>query len=120
MILTGIVVFAAWIPADDNAAVMVFSGLYGFTSGAYVSLLPALIAQMSDIVQIGVRVGLTYAVVSLAGLTGNPIAGALVDRQHDGFLGVQLFTGCAVIVGAVFIIAARLCLTEGKLKPFIR
>ena len=106
MAVTGAVLFAAWIPARNNASAMVFSALYGFASGTFVSLLPALIAQISDITQIGVRVGVTYSVVSFAGLTGNPIGGALLARD-DSFLALQAFCGAAVIVATVLLVVAR-------------
>ena len=108
VVATGIVIFAAWLPAKSNSVVIVFSALYGFASGTFVSLLPALISQISDIRVIGVSIGMTYFVVSFAGLTGNPIGGALL-RLHDGeYLGLQLFCGIVVMAAAVFLLMARL------------
>lgn len=55
--LSTILVLALWLPARGNVAYILFAAFYGFSSGAFVSLAPALIAQISDIRQIGVRTG---------------------------------------------------------------
>ena len=52
----GIIVLALGIPASSNAAFITFAALYGFASGAFVSLLPAQVAQISKVEQIGVRI----------------------------------------------------------------
>lgn len=93
MILTtgfsAIIVLALWLPAHGNAPIIVFSALYGFSSGAFVSLGPALIAQISPIREIGVRTGTFFACIAIAGLCGNPIGGALVGQDDGGFLYLQ-------------------------------
>ncbi len=55
--LSTILVLALWLPARGNVPYILFAAFYGFSSGAFVSLAPALIAQISDIRQIGVRTG---------------------------------------------------------------
>lgn len=54
---SAIVVLALWLPSASNAPIIVFCVLYGFSSGAFVSLGPALIAQISPIREIGTRNG---------------------------------------------------------------
>ncbi|KAL4912928.1 hypothetical protein BDW62DRAFT_206079 [Aspergillus aurantiobrunneus] len=44
-----ILVVALWLPSRRNATAIVFGVLYGFAPGAFVSLSPALIAQVSDL-----------------------------------------------------------------------
>ncbi|KAJ4332669.1 hypothetical protein N0V95_009607, partial [Ascochyta clinopodiicola] len=58
-IIAAILVLALGLPASGNAAYITFSALYGFASGAFVSLLPAQMAHISKLEQIGVRVGVT-------------------------------------------------------------
>ncbi len=67
-VLSTILVLALWLPARGNVPFIVFSALYGFTSGAFVSLAPAMIAQISDIRQLGVRTGSMFMVVAFAAL----------------------------------------------------
>jgi MFS family permease len=90
--------------------------LYGFASGAYVSMGPALIAQISDIRQIGVRNGTMFAIISVAALTGSPIGGALVTKANGGFLYLQIFCGVALSAGALGFVVARSTLAGLKWK----
>ncbi|KAF4456567.1 hypothetical protein F53441_1311 [Fusarium austroafricanum] len=96
-----------WIPVKDTAGIVVFAVIFGFSSGGYISLAPTLIAQLSDIRQIGTRVGASLAVGSLGALTGSPIAGAIVSSQDGDYLGLQLFCGCAMLTGSIVFVIAR-------------
>jgi MFS family permease len=111
MILTtafsAIVVLALWLPSKANAPIIVFCVLYGFSSGAFVSMGPSLIAQISPIREIGVRSGTFFLFVAIGGLTGNPIGGALVSRDSGGYLYLQLFCGLTMTAGALGYVAAR-------------
>jgi len=108
--LSSILVLALWLPSRSNAPAIVFSALYGFGSGAFVSLAPALVAQISDVRQVGVRNGTFFAVIAVAALTGNPIGGALVpDVVHGSFTRLQVFCGVVMIAGATAFVAARCC-----------
>lgn len=61
----GVIVLALWLPATANAPIIVFSALYGFASGAFISLIPPLTAQISDIREIGVRLGTLWLTVGI-------------------------------------------------------
>ncbi|KAF7594357.1 hypothetical protein BBP40_009592 [Aspergillus hancockii] len=104
MILTStfsvIIVLALWLPSRSNAPAVVFASLYGFSSGAAVSLAPALVAQISDMREIGVRSGTYFCIVSFAALTGMPIAGALLpDPLHGSYLKMAIFCGVVMFGG---------------------
>ena len=120
MILTtgfsAIIVLALWLPSNGNAPIIVFAALYGFSSGAFVSLAPSLVAQISDVRQIGVRNGSLFAIVSIAALTGNPIGGALVTRDEGKFKYLQIFCGCTMVCGTLLFIAARTSQCGFKVK----
>ncbi|KAJ5393234.1 uncharacterized protein N7487_010875 [Penicillium crustosum] len=112
MVLTtffsSILVLALWLPSRGNIPVIVFSALYGFGSGAFVSLAPALVAQISDLRQVGVRNGTFFSVISFAALTGAPIGGALVpDVLHGDYTRLQIFCGVVMIAGSVIFVFAR-------------
>lgn len=117
--ITCIFMLGLWIPGTSNAAQIVFSLMFGFSSGAAIGLTPALIAQISPIREIGVRVGTVFAAGSIGALTGSPIAGALISRDHGKFLYMMLFGGCTCIVGVAFFIAARISLGGVSLKKRI-
>lgn len=112
---TGILVLALWLPSSSNAAYITFAALYGFASGAFVSLAPAQIAHISKVEQIGIRTGVMFSIVSFAGLGGSPIAGAIVTRDHGGFHGLQVFTGVMLLAGASFFVLARASLAGFKM-----
>lgn len=113
---SAVIVLALWLPARSNAPILVFAGLYGFSSGAFVSMGPALIAQISDIRKIGVRQGTLFAIISIAALTGSPIGGALVvENASNPFWKLQIFCGIMMIGGSVFFTIARVKLAGWSL-----
>jgi hypothetical protein len=107
-ILSGILTLALWVPAKNGVSVFVYAGMYGFSSGAYVSLGPSVVAQLSNITEIGMRNGVLYFCVGIAVLIGNPIGGQLLTAMDGNFLGLQLFAGAAMVVGACIILVARI------------
>ncbi|PWW74953.1 MFS general substrate transporter [Tuber magnatum] len=111
MILTtgasGILVLALWLPTTGSLPTILFVCLYGFTTGAFISLAPACLAQISDIRDIGVRNGAMFSTVSIAALTGVPIGGALVDKYKGGFLGLQIFCGVVLVSSSICWVLAR-------------
>lgn len=111
---SGIIVLALWLPAKGNAPLIVFAALYGFCSGAFVSLLPAMIVQISDIKEIGLRIGVEFATISIAALVSNPIGGALIAHGHGDFRDLQIFCGVVLLAGSAMFCVARLTLTGLK------
>ncbi|KAK5096195.1 hypothetical protein LTS08_007801 [Lithohypha guttulata] len=115
-LLTTILIFAMWIPADTNAIFIAYAPLFGFASGAAIGLTPALIAQISPIRDIGTRTGAVFGISSIAALTGTPIGGALVERDHGSFLYAKIFAGIACSIGTGFFLASRVSLVGWKVK----
>ena len=118
MLFTSIIVLALWLPASSNAPIIVFAALYGFGSGSFVSLAPSLVAQISDVREIGVRNGTVFAIISFAALCSNPIGGALITRWEGEFTGLQVFGGVMAFGGACTILGARVVL--GGLRPGVK
>lgn len=107
--LSAILVLALWLPSRSNAPAIVFSAMYGFGSGAFVSLAPALIAQISDLREVGVRNGTCFSIISFAALTGTPIGGALVpDVLTGSYTRLQVFCGVVMLAGASLFVVARI------------
>ena len=114
--LSAILVLALWLPARSNVPYILFATFFGFSSGAFVSLAPALVAQISDVRQIGVRTGSMFAIISFAALVGNPIGGVLVNQERGNYLHLQIFCGVMMLGGSCSFIAARASLAGFKLK----
>ncbi|KAK2601903.1 hypothetical protein QQS21_004590 [Conoideocrella luteorostrata] len=115
-----ITVLAIWIPGQNDGAIISFCVLYGFSSGAFISLAPAILAQISPLPQLGARQGTCFAFIAIASLVGNPIAGSLVPNiSVDPFWKLQAFAGMLMLGGAVMIIVARLVAGGPKLRVII-
>ncbi|KAK2806229.1 hypothetical protein FQN50_005954 [Emmonsiellopsis sp. PD_5] len=115
-LFSGIIVLALWIPTTGNAALIVFAAMYGFGSGAFVSLLYALVPQISDIKEIGLRIGLLCAIISVAGLVSNPIGGALIVHDDGGFRDLQIYCGVILLAGSGVYVLARMEVAGWKVR----
>jgi predicted MFS family arabinose efflux permease len=104
---SAVIVLALWLPSRGNVPIILFAALFGFSSGAFVSLAPSLVAQISDIREIGVRNGSLFAAISVAALTGSPIGGALVTADNGGFTYLQIFCGVTMAAGCALFLASR-------------
>ncbi|KAJ3494711.1 hypothetical protein NLG97_g3908 [Lecanicillium saksenae] len=105
--LTGLSILALWTTANGTEARFAFSAIFGFCSAAYVTLLPALVHQISPPGEIGLRTGLVYLGCSIGGLTANPIGGVILERS-GGWLVVKIFSGLLCLAGTFFVAATRL------------
>lgn len=113
-------IFALWIPARTDALVIVFAALYGFGSGAYVSIMPTLVAEITtDMSKLGVRNGTSFAIIALATLIGSPIGGALLSACDGKFIGLQAFAGVTLALGTVGIVVTRFVLVGTTLMKMV-
>ena len=112
---SGIVILTLWLLSGDRVQLFVFAGVYGFLASAFISLAPALVAQISSTDQIGIRIGAQSAVMSVAILIGSPIGGQLLEH-HESFAGLQIFTGAAMVTASGMFLIAKLELGRGILS----
>lgn len=116
--LSGIWILALWLPdPSSDAALIAFAVLFGFFSGAYVSLITPLVMAISPMPQLGYRTGVVLFVSAIGGLTTNPITGAILDSS-GGWVGLKIFSGVFCIVGTSFVLVARF--RETGLKLLVR
>ncbi|UZP36509.1 hypothetical protein NXS19_004325 [Fusarium pseudograminearum] len=113
--LSTIWVLALWIPCNTQNGLIAFAALFGYSSGAYVSLIAPLVAQISPIQEIGFRTGMVFFVSSIGGLTTNPISGQILEKPN-GWIGVKVYAGVFCFVGTTFIFAARVHRVGWKVK----
>jgi len=112
---SAVLILGLWIPAESNAAIIAFSAGYGLVSGAFIALTPAMVVQLSDIREIGVRQGALSFNNGFASLTGNPIGGALLRHDNGGFTWLQVFCGLSMFCAGIFLISCRAVQTGLKL-----
>lgn len=110
-----LICLALWVLAQSNATIIVFAALYGFTSGCFFSMLPAMVARLSDVQKLGVRNGAMYAMACTGVLIGSPIAGAIVTSQNGEYTGLKIFCGVSLLAATVFAAASRTALVGTKL-----
>lgn len=98
---------------NSNASIIVFSALYGFCSGAIVSGMSVVLAQVpKDAREIGTYMGMGMATVSIAALVGPPIDGAFQTHYHS-FHQVSTFSGVMVLAGGVSILLTKSTTEKG-------
>ncbi|PWY68683.1 monocarboxylate transporter [Aspergillus heteromorphus CBS 117.55] len=113
---TGILVLAVWVPATSNAGSIVFSVLFGFSSGAYFSLAVALVAGIAPPREIGYWTGVLFLFASVGGLTTNPIGGAILQHDDGSYTGMKIYSGVLLIAGSLFVMGTRIRQTGWVLK----
>lgn len=100
------IILFCWLAVNSSAGVIVWAAVFGFASGAIISLYPASVAQITPRPQeIGTWMGQCTGIISIAGLTGTPIAGALIGKY--GFWASTLFAGVSMSVCTVLAAIAR-------------
>jgi MFS family permease len=105
-VCTGVLIFC-WQKMTTNATMILFAVLYGFFSGAIVSLMSAALAQVpKDARNIGTYMGMGMALVSIATLIGPPINGALVTRFGE-FEQSSTMSGVFAVVGGLSVILTK-------------
>ncbi|KAJ5994029.1 MFS general substrate transporter [Penicillium sp. IBT 35674x] len=99
----------SWIGIHNEAGAVVFACLYGYASGAIVSLPPTIVARLSpNMATVGTRMGMCFTFAGTGLLIGNPIAGALLDLENAVFWKAQIFTAVMVVTGSAFFMVLRL------------
>lgn len=113
---------ALWLPSaaltsgNPSALIISFAALYGFASGCFFSIIPAVIAAISpDVRKLGVRTGSLYAISATGVLCGSPIGGVIASGGGNGFMGLSLFSGITLMVGTLFVVFSRIKQTGLKL-----
>ncbi|OBZ74448.1 putative transporter MCH4 [Grifola frondosa] len=112
--MAGLSSLVIWTFARSLPSLMLYAALYGLFSGAFNALIVPCIAQVSDIREIGVRIGILYSVISFPSLLSGPTAGALLTLAHGSYTGLIVLNGATVIIGSLFLLWSKL-----KINPSI-
>ncbi|KIW28753.1 uncharacterized protein PV07_04627 [Cladophialophora immunda] len=89
-------------------SLIVYSIIYGFLSGAVVSLPSAVVATLAPSMQlIGTWMGMSFFFAALGILIGNPIAGSIIDVEKNHFGGGFVFSGTLVTAAAVLFVLTK-------------
>jgi MFS family permease len=103
--------FLLWLVGSTNhAAIIAYTVLFGFWSGAAISLTPVCIQQVCKTEDIGKRTGTTFTISSFGTLIGIPIAGAILGNGREragGYDGLIAFSGGVYVLASVAFVVAR-------------
>ncbi|KAJ7202020.1 major facilitator superfamily domain-containing protein, partial [Mycena pura] len=110
---SGAVLILSMIALKTVPSVVVLGILYGFCAGVFVTLMAPLLAVLTDDMgELGLRMGVSFAMVGVGGLIGPPINGALLSSKFTWwkpalFSGVMAFAGFSLFVATLFAVRRR-------------
>ncbi len=96
-----------WLPIqyrNSLGGLIVFAIVFGFASGAFVSLMtPALIEVAGGHTHdLGVMIGTFFAIIAIASLTGLPTQAAIAG-DGTNLVGLIVFCGVVMLVGTALV-----------------
>ena len=96
-----------WIGVESVAGITIFAVLYGFFAGAFISLIPPVIVELTpDMTVVGTWLGMSLFVAAFGLLIGTPVAGSLIDIEKKQFVPAQAFTGGVILLGGLLMLMA--------------
>lgn len=99
-LVTCIVIFCM-NEAESEAALIVYSVVFGFTSGTIISgASVAFTICCPDIRDVGTYAGMGMAIGAIGGLIGPPLDGVMIQK-YSGFFQASMFSGAVCCVGGV-------------------
>ncbi|KAH3678874.1 hypothetical protein WICPIJ_008801 [Wickerhamomyces pijperi] len=109
-----------WLPFGYSLPILyVYAALYGFFSGAILSLPPVCCGQISKTEEFGKRYATTYLITSCGFIAMIPVGGVIVDKgqisNYNGFIG---FVAALALSGAACYAISRSSVVGWKLKKF--
>ncbi|WOO83105.1 Aspyridones efflux protein apdF [Vanrija pseudolonga] len=106
--ITSICLFAFWVAPMNTPATIVGWFSYGWLSGAWVTLVAAVVASISPAHEIGMRVGMVWSCCGPTLLVGPVICGVLVQAGNNTFKYAGIFCGCTFLIGSIMEVAPRM------------
>ena len=104
-----------WAAIKSLNGQIVFVVIYGYFGAGVQSLFPTTCSSLTtDLQKMGVRIGMVFSIISIACLTGPPLAGALIQRRHGDYLYAQVFGGTVMICGSLLLVGASIAQTRWK------
>jgi MFS family permease len=110
-----VVVAFMWLAVDSVSGVYVFTVFYGIVNGAWQSIMPTGVASITKRMDmVGTRLGMCFSFISLAGLTGPPIGGWILDASVErwDYTWPIVWAALSTIVGCGLLVSAR-CIRGG-------
>lgn len=112
-LLCSVVVLGLWLPIapGQHELVIAFAILYGFFSGAAISLTPVCVGQMCRTEDYGKRLGTAFSVASIGALIGSPLAGSALDANDGSYFWLIIIAGAVYAAATVAFAVTRISAT---------
>ncbi|KAK7404100.1 hypothetical protein QQX98_010115 [Neonectria punicea] len=104
-----------WSQVRSLAGDYVWVVCFGYFGAGIQSLFPSTTAGLTkDLSKNGTRIGMIFTIISVAALTGPPLAGKLMEVTGGRYLAAQMWGGACLLLGCGLLIAAKLALVPKK------
>ncbi|KAI8089262.1 major facilitator superfamily domain-containing protein [Halteromyces radiatus] len=111
--LAGIFTMVVWEFSTSYGPYIAYCVLYGLTGGAFVSLLPVLIADIVGVENIQRGIGMSYTMTVFGSLFGTPLIGLLLQRY--GWTDAIQFCGATTVFSSLVVLYLRYLRSNGKI-----
>ncbi|CAE6500879.1 unnamed protein product [Rhizoctonia solani] len=95
-----------WPFARTKGALIAVSCVYGIACGTFVGMLPAPVAKMGSMEDVGRRTGMLMTIAASGALAGPPISGAILGKTGS-YVAVGAYAGSMILVCVVMLIAVK-------------
>lgn len=109
--MTGFWCLFLWLNATNSASVWAFAALFGLFGGGYMTMIPALLAQVVGPEEIEQANGMLFFAWFFGGLFGSPISSALIDENGpDGpkYSDAIIFGGTLMVFTGLLALGLRI------------
>ena len=113
-VTVGMLIGFTWVVNRNPGGMYAMTVIYGIVAGTMVGVAPTVVAQMSDVEEVGRRMAVCFTMQGLGVLMGGPVAGHVI-RGTD-YLGAQMFCGGMLAGGVVIYLAVDVARTVGNRK----
>ncbi|GAB5588732.1 hypothetical protein Unana1_03632 [Umbelopsis nana] len=111
--LAGFFMMVVWVEAKSLASLYVFGVLYGLTGGGFISLFPAVTAELVPVQKLQQGVSLAFFSMLTGGIIGQPISSLI--NEYAGFTAAIEFAGATTIASSFVLMCLRQRRSHGKI-----
>jgi MFS family permease len=108
-IIAAAVCIFLWAKVSNLTGDYIWVVFFGYFGAGIQSLFPSTTASLTkDLSKNGTRIGMIFTIISVAALTGPPLAGKLMEVTGGRYLAAQMWGGACLLLGAGLLTAAKL------------
>ncbi|KAI0738848.1 MFS general substrate transporter [Daedaleopsis nitida] len=107
-LLMALLALVFWTFARSLVPIIAFAVLYGCFAGAFLAMQIPCVTQISDMKEVGTRIGVLYSVASFAVLAGGPTAGAVLQAGGGSYIGMVMLCGMLNLIGSLLILWSKM------------